>query len=292
VSTGPAPAVVQPDLFRGVAAGPAPVQRAPKPHYRLYIDEVGNPGFRRCEQPMNRFLSLTGVACALDHVRDAIAPDMMRLKEKHFGAHPDDDTPLILHRRELVRRDGPFAALNDADSREAFDADLFTCFSTWDYTVFTVVLDKLTLMQRYGTAVYHPYHYATAFVVERYARWLSAGGAQGDVMAEGQGGGNDRALKDAFQTLVTEGTHYMRPEALRASLTSTQLKVRLKDANTPGLQLADLLAHPACAFLKRQHGHADEGNGFGTRVMALLEARKFGRSSAGEIHGYGCTWLP
>ena len=284
---------VQPDLFEDAPRRTPPrgMPAESKPSWRLYVDEVGNAGFKRCETPENRFLSLTGVACALDHARDVVAPDMTRLKQKHFGAHPDDDTPLVLHRRELVRREGPFAVLNDGPARGVFDADLSMCFTTWEYRVFTVVVDKLSLRERSGAAT-HPYHTALSVIVQRYARWLRSIGARGDVMAEGQGGGNDLALKAAFRQLLDEGTPNVTRADLAAALTSAELKVKLKGANVAGLQLADLLAHPACRCIKRRRGHADEGNGFGTRVMKLLTDHKFDRSPRGELDEYGCSWLP
>lgn len=286
-------AAVQADLF-GEAVRPLAARAASgaaKPTWRLYVDEVGNAGFRRCETPANRYLSLTGVAVSLEHARDVVAPEMTRLKQKHFGAHPDDDTPLVLHRRELVRREGPFAVLNDPHLRAGFDGDLFACFTSWDYRVFTVVVDKFTLNERSKEAV-HPYHAALAVIVQRYARWLRSIGARGDVMAEGQGGGNDLALKDAFCKLLAEGTPNVTRADLAVALTSGQLKVKLKGANVAGLQLADLMAHPACEHIKHLHGYTDEAPGFSGRVMRLLADHKFDRSLRGDLHDYGCSWMP
>ena len=68
--------------------------------YRMYIDEVGNSDLESSDNPNHRFLSLTGVIISLDYVRDILFPEMERLKEKHFGSHPDD--PIILHRKESI----------------------------------------------------------------------------------------------------------------------------------------------------------------------------------------------
>ena len=74
--------------------------------YRMYVDEVGNPDLESSDNPNHRFLSLTGVIIKLDHVKDALYPEMEALKTKHFGSHPDD--PVILHRKELVKPDPHF----------------------------------------------------------------------------------------------------------------------------------------------------------------------------------------
>ena len=79
--------------------------------YRLYIDEVGNSDIGSSRNPNHRYLSLTGVIAELDYVRDVLYPDLEELKRRYFGSHPDD--PIVLHRKELVNKKPPFAALND-----------------------------------------------------------------------------------------------------------------------------------------------------------------------------------
>ena len=91
--------------------------------HRLYIDEVGNHDLRASrENENNRYLSLTGLIISLDYVRDFLHPAVESLKRRYFGEHPDD--PIILHRRELVNQRPPFEALQDPDTRLAFDAEL------------------------------------------------------------------------------------------------------------------------------------------------------------------------
>ena len=107
-----------------------------KPKYRLYVDEVGNPDMESSDNPNHRFLSLTGVAMDLDHVRDVVHPEMERLKQAFFGQHPDE--PLILHRKEIVNAKPPFDRLNDPAVRAAFDEALLDAFRRWEFTAFTV----------------------------------------------------------------------------------------------------------------------------------------------------------
>jgi hypothetical protein len=75
-------------------------------------------------------------------------------------------------------------------------------------------------------------------------------------------------------------------------LSSGQLKIKKKEANVAGLQLADLLANPASRDLicKRQ-GVAMTAT-FGSRVVKILYEVKYRRSWKGTVKGYGTKTLP
>lgn len=77
--------------------------------YRLYVDEVGNSDLKSSDNPIHRFLSLTGVIIELDYVSKTLFPEIESLKSKYFDSHPDD--PIILHRKEIVNAKYPFEAL-------------------------------------------------------------------------------------------------------------------------------------------------------------------------------------
>jgi hypothetical protein len=64
-------------------------------------------------------------------------------------------------------------------------------------------------------------------------------------MAESRGGKEDMRLKRFFSGLCEQGTQYVGPEQFQRALTSRQLKVKVKANNIAGLQIADILAHPA-----------------------------------------------
>ncbi len=56
----------------------------------MYVDEVGNADLGSSDDPNHRYLSLTGVVIALDHVESVVHPQMEALKATYFGSHPDD----------------------------------------------------------------------------------------------------------------------------------------------------------------------------------------------------------
>ena len=106
----------------------------------MYVDECGNPDLKSSDNPIHRFLSLTGVIISLDYVREVLNPQIESLKTKYFGSHPDD--PVILHRKELVNAKYPFEVLRDQKIRMQFDVELLELLENWEYTVVTVCLDK------------------------------------------------------------------------------------------------------------------------------------------------------
>lgn len=213
--------------------------------YRMYVDEVGNSDLGSSDDPNHRFLSLTGIIIDLNYVNEVLHHEMEAFKVKHLGSHPDE--PIILHRKEILNCRPPFHNLNIPDKRTAFDKELLGYLERWEYNVITVCLDKKKHKDTYQVWRYDPYHYCMAVLLERFNFWLNRHEAKGDVMSESRGGKEDIRLKDSFHRLWEEGTNYVDPDQFHASLSSSQLKVKPKNANVSGLQLADIIAHPSRA---------------------------------------------
>jgi hypothetical protein len=211
--------------------------------YRMYVDEVGNSDLESSDNPNHRFLSLTGVILDLGYVDGVVHPELESLKRKYFHSHPDD--PVVFHRKEMLNGKPPFEALNNPDIRQAFDGELLQKLEDWDYRVITVCLDKKSHKETYQTWRFDPYHYCLVILLERLTFFLERVEARGDVMAESRGGKEDRRLKDSFLRLWGRGTEYVSPDRFQARLTSKQLKVKQKQNNIAGLQIADLVAHPS-----------------------------------------------
>lgn len=71
-----------------------------------------------------------------------------------------------------------------------------------------------------------------------------------------------------------------------------ELKIKPKTANISGLQIADLIAHPARRwFFKEVLGRVDEQKTFGDEIISILEEEKFFRYKR-KIYGYGAKKLP
>lgn len=259
--------------------------------YRIYIDEVGTHDLVHADDPNQRFLSLTGVILESEYVLQVLQPELDQLKRTFFQRDPD--VPVILHRKELVNKRYPFHPLRDPECEHRFNAALLDALTRWEYSVITVVLDKKAHRDRYQVWQYHPYHYCLAVMLERFVLFLHYGGSRGDVMVESRGGREDRKLKDSYSLLYTTRTTSIPAVRWQACLTSRELKVRPKNANIAGLQLADLVAHPSRReLLLEQRLIEDNRTVFGDQICAILQKKYYRHQRTGQIEGCGKKVLP
>jgi hypothetical protein len=84
---------------------------------RLFIDEVGNDDTRSASE---RYLSLTGIITKTHGHDHRITPAIEALKAKFFGHDPPRKV-VVLHRREIVRREPPFDCLWDDDTNAKWE---------------------------------------------------------------------------------------------------------------------------------------------------------------------------
>ena len=225
--------------------------------YRLYIDETGTDDLTHVHLPEQRHLCLTGIIMHLDHVENFATPAMNRLKQEFFSQSntgrwkdPDDTHQyIVFHRGDMVRKKGPFGVLNQENVRTAFDLSLLAYLQDTNFVVLSVVLDKTAMLRKLFWREKNPYHYLLQIMVEKYALWLRRKGAVGDVMAEKRHGRKDIALAEAFTNVIEQGTYYAHAELIKSRLAAHTLKLRSKQENVTGLQIADLLAQPCCQLV-------------------------------------------
>lgn len=256
----------------------------------MYIDETGNPDLDNSENPNHRFLTLTGIAIDCDYVKNTIYPELENLKSKFFHQHPDE--PICLHRKDIVQTKGVFSVLKDEKVRQAFDQELINLLSRWNYTVFSVVIDKLEHKNQYKTWRYDPYHYCMEIIIERYVLFLRDTNNHGDVMAESRGGKEDIRLKKAYERLYNEGTNYLDKNIFQQYLTSTELKVKGKAANISGLQIADIIAHPSRLDMLKSFRLMDTNMEvkFANEIIRIITDKYYKKGN--KINGYGMKKLP
>lgn len=257
----------------------------------MFVDEVGHADLKACADPNGRYLSLTGVIFDLSYYEKTVERWVERLKAKHFEPLPTGK-PLILHRKELVNKNWPFAALRDREREAAFNEDLLTVLRELDYTVLSVAIDKLEHVNRYAVWRHHPYHYCQEVLLERFAMWLRRRNAQGNVYAESRGRRDDRELKRASRFIYQHGTSFLGREVLQSVLSTEDVKVFPKSQNVAGLQFADLVAHPSFKRMMARAAGRDLPENFGGKIATILETQKYDRSPSGRIEGWGCKWLP
>ena len=119
--------------------------------YRLYLDEAGDHVYSRNEDNVvSRYLGITGVIVENDYYKKVIHPDFTEFKERHFPHNPDE--PVILHRKELINKKGPFWRLLDPAKERAFNDDFLVTLKKYDFKLLTVVIDKNAHVKKIGRA--------------------------------------------------------------------------------------------------------------------------------------------
>jgi hypothetical protein len=259
---------------------------------RLYVDEVGNGDLKAAATDPNlRYLSLTGILTNTMLHDSAIQPEIDQLKIDLFGHK--DDLPVILHRREIVRREGPFSVLRDPGVDKMFRFRLLHAVRSMPYLAITVTIDKKEHLDRYQVWRFDPYHYCLQCLVERYVLWLNRHDVTGDVVIETRFRKVDKKLKASFQRIYNDGTEYVRKDVAQRRLTSHEIKLKSKKTNCAGLQLCDMIAHPSFRAMRREREKLPRLNDLGYEIVDILEDRKYARNpTTKQIDGWGRKWLP
>jgi Protein of unknown function (DUF3800) len=259
---------------------------------RLYVDEVGNGDLKAAATDPNlRYLSLTGVLTTVMLHDTAIQTEIDQIKSDLFGHSPE--RPVILHRREIVRREGPFAVLRDPDADQAFRLRLLNAIRSMPYIAITVTIDKKEHLDRYQVWRFDPYHYCLQCLVERYVLWLNRQNETGDVVIEVRFKKVDKKLKASFQRIYDFGTDVLRVDVVQRHLTSHEIKLESKNANCAGLQLCDIIAHPSFRAMRRERENLPRLDDLGYEIVDILVDRRYARNPAtGRIDGWGRKWLP
>jgi len=98
-------------------------------------------------------------------------------------------------------------------------------------------------------------------------------------------------LKAAYEALYDGGDWHNRGDFYQGRLTSKEIKLKPKTKNVAGLQLADLLAHPAKQRCLIRHAVPDvQESAFG-RQVADLYWQKLRHRDDGETNGWGEVFL-
>ena len=260
-------------------------------HYRLYLDEAGDHVYSQNEGDIaSRYLGITGVIIESDYYKNTIHPDFAAFKERHFPHNPDE--PVILHRKELINKNGSFWRLLDPAKEKLFNDELLQTLQKYDFKLLTVVIDKNSHLKRYGEIAMHPYHYCVVALLERYCGFLNYFNAKGDVMAESRNGREDMQLKEAYRNVWESGTNFRNPDFFQKSLTTKEIKIKQKTANITGLQIADLLAYPCRMELLYAKGKiGSPGGTYGQQLCKTVEGKYNRHLYNGRVDGYGKIFL-
>ncbi len=258
--------------------------------YRLYIDESGDHTYSEENKPEKRYLGLTGLIIESEYYRTKFQPELEILKQNYFPYSPDE--PVILHRKDLINKRGPFWRLRDPRKGKSFNEEFLNFLKNKKYTIITVVVDKKTHVERYQKASHHPYHYCMMVMLERYCGFLNLFNVVGDVLAESRGGKEDLQLKEAYRNIYRSGTQFRSPEFFQKTLSSREIKLKPKAANIAGTQIADLLAHSCkTEILIDKKVIKKWSKVFSKTICEVIKSKYNQHIFNGRVYGYGKIFL-
>lgn len=263
----------------------------PSKRFRLFFDETGNGDLHAADKsPNERYLSITGIVIRQDHHDGYVTRRVNRLKADLLGASTEN--PIILHRRDIMRREGKFSPLRNEHIRKEFDARLAAIVAEVIAVAFTVSIDKVKHKSKYAVWQHSPYHYVMECLVERFVKWLEKHDRVGDVVGEARNLTHDKHLRRAYARLYRNGNTYHDRDRFQARLTTGELKLVNKDADVAGVQIADMLAHPAHRALKFTQLGEPQPDDYGTFLAKTLNRYAYDRHPEKGIVGFGTKWLP
>ena len=213
--------------------------------YRMYVDESGDDVMdpAKWSSPESRYLGLTGVIIASETYRTRTHREFGALKQDFFPYDPDE--PVILVRHQIIRAQLEFSPLKDPGVAALWETGIIQFFDSHVSGVITAILDK-DAYRISGQPDGHPYSYCVNVLTERYARWLARVGGIGDVLIESRGNKADKRLKGDFHEFMNG-----RPDL--SAISSRQIKLKTKESNIAGLQLADLFGYPSVRGILREN---------------------------------------
>lgn len=257
--------------------------------FRLFIDESGHHDMKSSSNPNERYLGLTGVIMRLPYAEGQFKDELNGIKHEIFG-----QSNFSLHRRHILDADtDPFTVLKNRQRRAEFDAAILGLIDRAVYRVITVVIDKREHKAKYLVWQFHPYHYCMTVLLERYVLWLRSAKNVGDVMAESREKRDNKQLTKAYRYLYRHGTPNLKSEFFQRWLSSAEVKLKKKEHNIAGLQLADLIANPSCRELICSRTKTEMTAQFSKEVVAILYRKKYRRNPFdGTVPGWGTKWLP
>lgn len=208
--------------------------------YVVYADESGDHSLTSIDPEFPVF----GLAfCIFDKVEyvDSIVPEIQRMKFAFWG-----HDSVILHESDIRKRAGWFDILMRADVRDSFLDHLNDMISRVPFEIVATTIDKNRLDDRYPRRLQNPYEVALLKCMESLHECLLRHGQAGrsvHVVFESRGKNEDRQLRTEFLRIVSNAASWGWGGTDFRVINYVPVFTK-KDANSSGLQLADLTARP------------------------------------------------
>lgn len=240
--------------------------------YIVYVDESGDHSLVDINDQYPVFVLAFCIFKIADYVSDVV-PKIEQLKFDFFG-----HDMVVLHERELRKAQPPFDFLRDEATRNSFHERLGQIMATSKYAVVAVAIRKNEFKQRVGTNA-NPYSVALEFGLERvfmHLQGLGQSRRRTHLVFESRGHAEDRDLESEFQRILTTTKMRGMPDAFA-------FKCANKQANSTGLQFADMIARPIGLKVLRPNQP--------NRAWSTIET-KMRKSPHGKIERFGFKVYP
>lgn len=237
--------------------------------YIIYVDESGDHSLTSINPDYPLFVLAFCIFDKKSYSMNAVTK-LKEFKFKHFG-----HDMVVLHENEIRRDKGFFKSLKSKELKTQFMDELTQIISEEDFTIIATVIHKDRLFSHQNS----PYDIALKYCMERAYKFLVSKQQQDNIthiVVEQRGKKEDEELELEFRR-ICQGANY----------TNTRFPFEIimanKQANSAGLQLADLVARPI--GIKSLNPEKDN------RAYEIIET-KFHRNEGGRIDGVGLKVYP
>jgi len=202
--------------------------------YVIYVDESGDHSLTKIDDKYPVFVLCLCLFNKRTYIRN-IVPSLQQFKFNWFG-----HDAVILHEREIRKREDNFVILNNEIRYNDFIVELSEIIRNARFKIFATAIDKNKLKTEYLFQD-NPYHTALTISVDNIYGYLKSKRQHEKITTfifERRGPKEDAELELEFRR-ITDG--YNRN---RIKIPNFEIRFVDKKANCSGMQIADLTARP------------------------------------------------
>lgn len=209
--------------------------------YYLFLDESGNHDLKNIDQNFPIFL-LCGILISEEEYFK-LNEKIDNLKNKFWN-----NSNIILHSRDIRKRDNNFQILFDLKVKENFYNEINEIIKSTNYIIISSCIDKQDFIKKYGKLENDVYEVSLSFIIERMIFCLDEKKDADNIklVIEKRGKNEDQKLSRHIERLRKIGTYYVKPE--RFEKYNFSFTFKSKSENINGLQVSDLIAYPLARY--------------------------------------------
>lgn len=245
----------------------------------IYMDESGDHSLVSIDNDYPIFVLACCIVSKADYV-SIIDPEFQKFKFKYFG-----HDMVVLHAHDIRKSKDIFSILLNKEIREQFFADLNGIVDISPFSLVATVIKKIEYAEKYKSPR-SAYTIALQFCLERIHDFLMRNSQRNKlthIVVESRGRKEDEELELEFHRIISN--YYDSKATHKRPYNSTPFEIMFmhKQANSTGMQLADLVAHP----IGRHVLDRSQVN----RAFEIIEQKLIEKPSGG-VQGMGLKIFP